>query len=216
MQARICEIFYSLQLEGAMVGYPAVFLRFSGCNLNCYFCDTKYAFNEYKNMSLLEVEKTVSTYGCKRIIFTGGEPLLHANFIKLFIDSYNKKYNYFLETNGTIWVDFASLFDHIVVSPKFDNLNYEVLEKYNTLKNVEFKVLAENTQSLKFIEVLFKNLQLQSLTIQPIYFPNEPLNKFIKRTQDIIEGFKKSNLVNSNVRLIIQNHKVIYAEQRGV
>ncbi|OSS41407.1 Queuosine Biosynthesis QueE Radical SAM [Desulfurella amilsii] len=216
MQDRICEIFYSLQLEGAMLGYPAVFVRFSGCNLNCDFCDTKYAFDEYKIMSLLEVEEVVSSYRCKRIIFTGGEPLLHASFIELFIKQFKKKYEFFLETNGTIWVDFASEFDHIVVSPKFDSLNYEVLENYKTLKNVEFKILVQNAQSLKDIETFFKNLNLISATIQPIYFSNEPLNKFIKRTQDIVEAFKKSNLANSNVRLIIQNHKIIYAEQRGV
>lgn len=216
MQARICEIFYSLQLEGAMLGYPAVFVRFSGCNLNCNFCDTKYAFNEYKNMSLSEVEEIVCTYSCKRIIFTGGEPLLYANFIKSFIYKYNKKYSYFLETNGTIWVDFASLFEHIVVSPKFDHLDYEVLKKYKALKNVEFKILVENAQSLKDIEKLFKSLQMTSATIQPIFLPNESMNEFIKRTADIIEAFKKSNLANSNVRLIIQNHKVIYQRTRGV
>jgi 7-carboxy-7-deazaguanine synthase len=216
MQARICEIFYSLQLEGAMLGYPAVFVRFSGCNLNCVFCDTKYAFDEYKIMSLQEVEKIVCIYGCKRIIFTGGEPLLYANFIKSFIFEYNKKYSYFLETNGTIWVDFAPLFEHIVVSPKFDHLNYEVLKKYRALKNVEFKVLVDNAQSLRDIEMFFKSLQITSATLQPIFLPDESMNDFIKRTQDIIEVFKRSNLVNSNVRLIIQNHKIIYEKTRGV
>ncbi|MGB9744764.1 MAG: 7-carboxy-7-deazaguanine synthase QueE [Desulfurella sp.] len=216
MKAKVCEIFYSLQLEGSMLGYPAVFVRFSGCNLNCKFCDTKYAFNDYEIMSLLQVSKAICNYNCKRIIFTGGEPLLNASFIKCLIDELGSKYDFFLETNGTIWVDFASKFKHIVVSPKFDNLNFDVLKKYSLQNNVEFKVLVENPDSLKQIEDFLKSLNINSATLQPIYFPDEPLNQFLERTRNIIEAFKQSKLTNKDVRLIIQNHKIIYEKQRGV
>lgn len=216
MFAKICEIFYSLQLEGAYIGYPASFVRFSGCNLDCVFCDTKYAFSEYKTMSIEQTESRISSFNCKRIIFTGGEPLLFKDFIKALIDKFNKKYEFFLETNGTIWIDFADKFKHIVVSPKFDSLNYEVLNKYSRQDNVEFKILVENSDAFKEIENFFENLKLKSATIQPIYYPNESLNAFLERSKNIIETFKRSKLANYDVRLIIQNHKILYGEQRGV
>ncbi|AHF96892.1 7-carboxy-7-deazaguanine synthase [Desulfurella acetivorans A63] len=216
MKAKVCEIFYSLQLEGSMLGYPAVFVRFSGCNLNCEFCDTKYAFFEYDTLTQSEIENKISLYNCKRIIFTGGEPLLNAYFIESFINKLKSKYEFFLETNGTIWVDFASKFKHIVVSPKFDNLNFDVLKKYSLQNNVEFKVLVENPDSLKQIEDFLKSLNINSATLQPIYFPDEPLNQFLERTRNIIEAFKQSKLTNKDIRLIIQNHKIIYEKQRGV
>lgn len=216
MFAKICEIFYSLQLEGAYIGYPASFVRFSGCNLDCFFCDTKYAFSEYETMSIEQVESTVFSFNCKRIIFTGGEPLLFKDFIKFFIDNFSKKYDFFLETNGTIWVDFLDKFKHIVVSPKFDSLNYEVLNKYSMHDNVEFKILVENSDAFKEFENFFENLKLESATIQPVYYPNEPLNAFLERSKNIIEAFKRSKLANYDVRLIIQNHKILYGEQRGV
>ena len=113
-------------------------------------------------------------------------------------------------------MDFASKFKHIVVSPKFDNLNFDVLKKYSLQNNVEFKVLVENPDSLKQIEDFLKSLNINSATLQPIYFPDEPLNQFLERTRNIIEAFKQSKLTNKDVRLIIQNHKIIYEKQRGV
>ncbi len=216
MNAKICEIFYSLQLEGSFLGYAACFVRFSMCNLNCYFCDTKYAFNEYTTKSLDEVESIVSKHNCKRIIFTGGEPLLHADFIKAFIELFGRKYEFFLETNGTIWIDFACAFKHIVVSPKLDNIDSNVINKFSALNNVEFKILVEDASSLPRIERFIKEFNLRSATLQPIYFPNEAIDDFTLRTRKIIEAFKKSHLANDDVRLIIQNHKVIYGDKRGV
>ncbi len=216
MEAKICEIFYSLQLEGSMLGFPAVFVRFSGCNLKCKFCDTKYAFDNYKVMSLTEAIKAVCHYKCKRIIFTGGEPLLNAFFIENFLDNFESDFEFFLETNGTIWVDFARKFKHIVVSPKFENLNFEVLEKYKLLDNVEFKILVESALSFKKIEDFLETLDIKCATLQPIFYPGETIKKFLERTKDIIDAFKQSKLINSNIRLIVQNHKIIYGEQRGV
>lgn len=69
---QINEIFYSLQGEGFYTGTPAVFVRFSGCNLKCIFCDTQH--EEFRMMTDDEIIAEVCTYPCQMVILTGGEP----------------------------------------------------------------------------------------------------------------------------------------------
>lgn len=74
MSYRINEIFYSLQGEGYFTGTPAVFLRFSGCNLKCGFCDTRH--EEFTLMSPADIIGNVSKFPSRHIVVTGGEPSL--------------------------------------------------------------------------------------------------------------------------------------------
>lgn len=97
---KINEIFYSIQGEGRWAGRPAIFIRFSGCNLKCPFCDTDFKkFEEMGEIDVLQRVQEVSE-GCKFIVFTGGEPTLQLdeNLTTLL-----HKWGYYLsmETNGT-------------------------------------------------------------------------------------------------------------------
>ena len=69
---KVCEIFYSLQGEGVQAGTPAVFLRFSGCNLDCAFCDTD--FRHGTEMTEEEILAEVGSYPAPLVVVTGGEP----------------------------------------------------------------------------------------------------------------------------------------------
>lgn len=118
---RVREIFYSLQGEGGLAGSPFVFVRLAGCNLACEFCDTKSAIGvlESRDMEwrdLLEVVRSISP-DCRRILWTGGEPLLQldAGTVAFFSDA-----GYFqaVETNGTLPVPRG--LDYVSVSPKQD------------------------------------------------------------------------------------------------
>ena len=64
---KINEIFYSLQGEGKWTGLPNIFIRTSGCNLRCSFCDTKYAYDDGKEMSSEEILSKICKYPCKYI-----------------------------------------------------------------------------------------------------------------------------------------------------
>ena len=82
---RISEIFYSIQGEGASIGLPAIFLRLQVCNLTCEWCDTRYTwdinhpdYDKYQAVDLDKIIPMLSEYPCRRLIITGGEPLLHA------------------------------------------------------------------------------------------------------------------------------------------
>ena len=87
----INEIFQSIQGEGKTAGRPAIFVRLSGCNLTCDWCDTKYTWHKDHLEKGTKWSKTdlhhhiTTNYSCKRIIFTGGEPLLQKEAIKEFI-----------------------------------------------------------------------------------------------------------------------------------
>jgi 7-carboxy-7-deazaguanine synthase len=73
---QINEIFYSIQGESTRAGLPCVFVRLTGCNLRCRWCDTEYAFYEGSRMTVDEVAAAVAVHGCDLIEITGGEPLL--------------------------------------------------------------------------------------------------------------------------------------------
>ena len=95
---KINEIFYSLQGEGFHTGTPAVFIRFSGCNLRCSFCDTHH--EEGTLMSDEQLIDAVSAYPCRMVILTGGEPSLWID--ETLIERLHQAGKYVcIETNGT-------------------------------------------------------------------------------------------------------------------
>lgn len=110
---KINEIFYSLQGEGYHSGTPAVFIRFSGCNLKCSFCDTKHEEGTY--MSDNEIIEAVSSFPANTVILTGGEPSLQID--DALIELLHKAGKYIcIETNGTH--PLPSGIDWITCSPK--------------------------------------------------------------------------------------------------
>ena len=110
---RVNEIFYSLQGEGYWTGTPAVFIRFSGCNLKCPFCDTNH--QPYVEMTEEEIMDEVNKYPADLVVITGGEPGLQLNN-KMIDLLHNAEKMVAVETNGTKelpkWVDW------VTVSPK--------------------------------------------------------------------------------------------------
>ena len=99
---KINEIFYSLQGEGKWTGLPNIFIRTSGCNLNCLYCDTRYANDSYKDLKIIKIFNEIKKYNCKNICITGGEPLIQKDTINLINFLKKKKYKISIETNGSI------------------------------------------------------------------------------------------------------------------
>lgn len=111
---KISEIFYSLQGEGHHTGYPSVFIRFSGCNLQCPFCDTHH--NDGVAMSDTDIIRAINLYKADWVVLTGGEPSLwiDSDFIRLIKQATGKKVA--IETNGTNVLPEG--IDWVTVSPK--------------------------------------------------------------------------------------------------
>ncbi|HET8798163.1 MAG TPA: 7-carboxy-7-deazaguanine synthase QueE [Thermoanaerobaculia bacterium] len=99
---RITEIFHSIQGESTHVGRPCVFVRLTGCNLRCVWCDSEYTFTGGERMSLDEVMARVAGYGCRLVEVTGGEPLAQTESFELIRRLCDEGYEVLIETSGSI------------------------------------------------------------------------------------------------------------------
>ena len=149
---KITEIFSSIQGEGLRQGEPTLFVRFSGCNLKCSFCDTKYAWNggwEYSSAQVLEkIKKLRNDFPAQWVCLTGGEPLLQD--VKELVRSLKREnFKVQIETNATIFrplpVDWYS------ISPKPDK--YYFRPEYKE-KAREVKIVITKDLDLKAIQRL--------------------------------------------------------------
>ena len=98
----INEIFYSIQGESTHAGRPCVFVRLTGCNLRCKWCDTEYAFYEGKRMPIAEVAENIRGYRCDLVEVTGGEPLLQEGVYPLTHAMLEAGATVMIETSGSI------------------------------------------------------------------------------------------------------------------
>lgn len=99
---RITEIFHSIQGESSYAGLPCTFVRLTGCNLRCRWCDSEYTFTGGEKMSLDDVVARVEAYGCKLVEITGGEPLAQSEAFELITRLCDADYQVLIETSGSI------------------------------------------------------------------------------------------------------------------
>ena len=99
---KINEIYLSVQGESTHTGLPCIFIRLTGCNLRCSWCDTAYAFHEGKNMSIDEILQKVANFKIPLVEITGGEPLMQDNVYTLMKRLIEEGYKVMLETGGSI------------------------------------------------------------------------------------------------------------------
>lgn len=119
---RIAEIFHSIQGEGLLAGVPSVFVRTSGCNLRCHWCDTPYASwkTEGPEMSVAEILRKVSDWDCRHIVLTGGEPMIAPDLPALAAALRKAGKHITIETAATV-VPAGIACDLASLSPKLSN-----------------------------------------------------------------------------------------------
>jgi 7-carboxy-7-deazaguanine synthase len=98
---RVNEIFFSIQGESSHAGRPCVFIRLTGCNLRCTYCDTRYAYEEGSSWELSDIEREIRPFRCRLVEVTGGEPLLQAETPELVRRLLEDGYTVLVETNGS-------------------------------------------------------------------------------------------------------------------
>ena len=118
---KIAEIFYSVQGEGMLVGVPSVFVRVSGCNLRCVWCDTPYTSwtPEGESMDLTEITARVLQHPARHVVITGGEPMLFGETVDLTKRLGDQGLHITIETAGTVYQPVAC--DLMSISPKLAN-----------------------------------------------------------------------------------------------
>ncbi len=117
----ISEIFYSLQGEGSLIGVPSVFIRTSGCNLHCAWCDTPYTSwqPEGEQRSLDEILEQVAACDARHAVVTGGEPMIAPEIVPLTERLRARGLHITIETAGTVFAPVAC--DLMSISPKLAN-----------------------------------------------------------------------------------------------
>jgi 7-carboxy-7-deazaguanine synthase len=97
---RVSEIFFSIQGEGTRAGRPCVFVRFTGCDLRCVYCDTAYAFHGGEDMTRADVLTAVARHPSRFVLLTGGEPMLQKDLPDLARELLALGYEVAVETHG--------------------------------------------------------------------------------------------------------------------
>lgn len=179
---KINEIFYSLQGEGYHSGVPAVFVRFSGCNLSCPFCDTHH--KEGKFMSDADIVETINRYPAKWVILTGGEPSLWIDnaFIETLHTATDKLIA--IETNGTRIL--PDNIDWITLSPKTGICGEDatvVIRRADEIKVVD------TGQPLDTYFTLPCRVADTKMYLQPCYVDNP--EQFLKNTMRTVSRVKE-------------------------
>src|SRR6478735_7351841 len=101
---RVSELFHSIQGEGKLVGVPSVFVRASGCNLRCAWCDTPYASwdPEGDELSVVQILEQVAAHPAKHVVLTGGEPMIMPDIVPLTASLRSSGYHITVETAATV------------------------------------------------------------------------------------------------------------------
>ncbi len=173
----ISEIFYSIQGEGELTGVPSVFVRTSGCNLRCTWCDTKYAsWNpEGDELSVDEIVARVTSFPARHVVLTGGEPMVAKGMRELAGRLRENGLHITIETAGTVAPDGIAC-DLASLSPKLRNstpetlgdgwrerherlrLQPEVLREWIEEYPFQLKFVVESAQDIAEIEQLIREL----------------------------------------------------------
>ncbi len=206
---KIIEAFRSIQGEGKYIGVPTYFIRSSGCNLRCAWCDTSYAFDGGKDMSLEEiVALTESDY---HVSITGGEPMIQPEFLELVDMLLDDGKFITVETNGSIDVSSIAGRENVMISMDVKCPSSKMTDKM-ILDNIR---LLEEKDQVKFVIADEKDLDFAIKTIDQY----EPKAEVIFGA---VGGLNLKYLAEEvvrrklNVRVLPQLHKIIWGDEKGV
>lgn len=221
--ALVKEIFTSIQGEGPYVGANQLFIRFSGCNLKCAYCDTDHEIEAtcYTPMTLkAEIEKQPLAQ-IHSISLTGGEPLLHAGFLAEFLPLCENKI--YLETNGTLlepFYELAKFVDFVSMDIKLNSVSNQgdffithdkfiELAKHHNIETF-VKVVLDNSVTDEEIKSTSKICQKHSILL--ILQPMMKDSHLSLSGSELISVYNKFLQYYSNVRVIPQMHKFLHVE----
>jgi len=208
---KINKIFYSIQGEGKWTGLPNTFIRTTGCNLRCLYCDTKYAYEKGSEKSIEDIINEVKKYNCKKICITGGEPLIQKEAIKLIDELVKNKYKICLETNGSIDITSLTSKKNLMISldikcPSSKMHKKMILENIKKLKqDDQLKLIIKNKNDYEYAKkIINKYKPVCTVFFQPVW-GTQPKN--------LADWVIKDDL---DVKLGLQIHKIIWGNKRGI
>lgn len=184
---KINEIFYSIQGEGAYTGTPSIFVRFSGCNLNCSFCDTVH--NDFILMSDDNIIEEIMKYPADHVVLTGGEPGLQITkelVLRIHVEAHKHVQ---VETNGT--VPLPDNIDWVTCSPKEN-----------------FRVMIDRIHELKVVYT-GQDLNQYDMLLNDVIHPVPSVRYLQPCSGENIEEVIDIIKLNPKWKLSIQTHKLL-------
>jgi len=212
---KVNEIFYSIQGESTYAGRPCVFVRLTGCNLRCSYCDTQYAYEEGGIMEVNHIFEQVDPHQCRLIEITGGEPLVQDDTPTLIESLLDNGYQVLLETNGSM--DISRVDERCVKIVDIKCPSSGMMKK-NDLDNLgrmttrdELKFVLGTREDYEYAKGIVGHKELDLERIKPVNF-SPIFGKLDPKT--LSEWILEDHL---DVRLHLQLHKYIWGpETRGV
>ena len=211
---KICEIFYNIQGESTFSGLPCVFIRTSGCNLRCSYCDTRFAYEEGYEIKTGKILEKIKKFNCNLVEITGGEPLLQEEVYDFIEKSLEANYRILIETNGSILTNRLPKQVIKILDIKCPGSGQSEMMDLNNLSylkmNDQVKFVIMDEGDYNWAKNLISENNLTSITenilFSSVYGILDP--------KKLAEWILKDNL---NVRLQLQIHKIIWGScMRGV
>ena len=211
---KISELFFSIQGEGELTGVPSVFVRTSGCNLRCRWCDTKYASwkPEGENVTINDLLDKVCSYPARHVVISGGEPMI-AKGIEEFTHLLKESGKHItIETAGTIspngiQCDLASLSPKLSDStPKEGDINkewidrheskrldYDILSEWVNLYNFQLKFVVSKEEEIKEIQNVISRIEGKILPEKVLLMPEGVDPDTLRSRYDLLIDLCKEN-----------------------
>ncbi len=210
---KINEIFYSIQGETTYTGLPTVFVRTTGCNLRCTYCDTKYSYYEGDFQSLENILSVIESHKTKYVCITGGEPLLQKEVHELMNILCDRGYSVSLETSGSKSIESVNKKVKVILdvkTPDSGAADSFLIENINfSNENTEYKFVICSEKDFEWSENFCRQHDLfKKFTV--LYSPS---------FSQVSERWLAEKILhqNSTARLQLQLHKYIWSsETRGV
>jgi 7-carboxy-7-deazaguanine synthase len=209
---RVTEIFFSLQGEGTRAGRPCVFVRFTGCDLRCVWCDTAYAFHGGRDLSREEILAEVAAFPARFVCLTGGEPLLQRELPELSRELLARGYEVAVETHGQRPLDLLPREVIRIVDVKTpgsgeETRDFAYLDRLE--RHDEVKFVVASAEDFRWSLDVVRRHRLEGrveVLFSPVWGAVDP--------KDLARWMLEAPV---DARLSLQVHKVIWgAEARGV
>ena len=217
----ITEIFHSLQGETSLAGVPFAFIRLTGCNLRCTYCDSAYSFKGGKKMSIPQILETIHPYQVKHALVTGGEPLLQRQTPELVNALSSAGYQVSIETHGEVSIEKVAPLARIIMDIKTPSSGMARGGYANNLKflksNDELKFVIASPEDYAWAKLIItkESLPTDEVLMSPAMAAKNSPGTFPGVTPKwLAEKILEDRLP---VRMQIQLHKYIWgADTHGV
>ena len=212
------EIFHSIQGESLHAGRPCSFIRLTGCNLRCSYCDTRYAYDQGFDMDIKQIIHQIDSYNCGLVEITGGEPLLQEQTPLLIKKLLLNGYQVLLETNGSLDISVVDRQCIKVIDFKCPSSKESDKNRFDNIQHLgprdQIKMVIGDRADYKYAKQIIKNIKN--------YLPNDfPMDHILfspitnKISPELLAGWILAD--GLAVRLHLQIHKIIWPDQpRGV